>query len=119
MRWLKHAFAVEPPGPVEPDDEQKAIVERVCREIVRRHLTTPAIVFLESSRPLNYLGSQALHFFTPIVSVLGNAAPYQHFANFLARRGSVDYLCERIQELESQCQDQGPSPDQTETALPK
>lgn len=105
MRWLKHAFAVDPPGPAEPSEEQRAAVETVCREIIRRRLVTPALAFLEMARPLNFLGSQALHFLGPFLSVLGEqqAAPeaHKHLAQFLERRGSIDYICARIEDLEA------------------
>lgn len=101
MRWLKHAFAVEEPGPVDPTPEQKAAVDAVCRQIVKRHLTTPALAFLEMSRPLNYLGSQAMHFFAPFLSVLTESQGHRHFAAFLEHRGSIDYLCGHIEELEA------------------
>lgn len=102
MKWLKHAFAVDPPGPAEPTPEQQPAVEKVCREIVRRHMTTPALVFLEMSRPLNYVGSQALHFFQPVISVLTDSAGPKHFAEFLERRGSIEYICRRIEDLEAE-----------------
>lgn len=102
MKWLKHAFAVDPPGPAEPTPEQKSAVDKVCAEIVRRHLTMPALVFLESSRPLNFLGSQAMHFFMPIVSAITDSRGPQHFAEFLSRRGSIDYLCRRIEDYEDE-----------------
>lgn len=107
MRWLKHAFSVDPPGPAKPTPEQEAAVDKVCAEIVRRHLTTPALVFLEMSRPLNYLGAQALHFFAPFVAVLTDAEGHRHFAAFLEQRGSVDYLCGRIEELEAAAEREG------------
>lgn len=100
-QWLKHAFAIEPPGPAVPTDPQRAAVERICQAIVRRRLTVAALVFLESARPLNYVGSQALHFFTPFISVLADAGEYRHLAAFLEQRGSVEYLCQRLEELES------------------
>jgi hypothetical protein len=99
---LKHAFAVEPSGPAEPTPEQRAIVDRLCREIVRRHLTAPALLYLEVSRPLNYLGSQAMHFFRPIVAALFDTRGYEQFACFLERRGSVDYLCARLEYFEAE-----------------
>ena len=102
MEWLKHAFAVEPPGPVEPTEEQRPVVERVCGEVVRRGLTTPAIMALEMSRPLNFVGSQALHFFSPIISALTDAQGHKQFAEFLEHRGSIEYLCRRIEELEAE-----------------
>ncbi len=102
MRWLKHAFAVEPSGPTEPTEQQRAAVERVCVEIVRRHLTTPAIMFLEMSRPLNFIGAQVLHFFAPFVSTLTEAEGHKHFASFLEQRGSIDFISRRIEALEAE-----------------
>ena len=101
MQWLKHAFAVDPPGPAEPTDAQRPVVERICREVVRRHLTTPALLFLEMSRPLNNVGAHLLHFFTPVLSVFADAAQLREFARFLERRGSIDFLCRRIEDLEA------------------
>ncbi len=102
MRWLKHAFAVEKPGPAEPTPEQKSATEAVCRQIVKRHLTTPTILFLEMSRPLNYVAAQLLHFFGPILTMISQRDGHRHFAAFLEHRGSIDYLCRRIEELEAQ-----------------
>lgn len=102
MRWLKHAFAVEPSGPAEPTPEQERVIDRLCRELVRRHLTTPALLFLEMSRPMNYLGAQAMHFFSPFISAVTDAQGHRHFAAFLERRGSIDYLCRRIEQLEAE-----------------
>lgn len=99
-QWLSHAFAVEEPGEAEPDDEARPIVERLCREIVRRRLTTPALLVLEASRPLNFVTSQALHFLSPLLSAVTDARGHEHLARFLERRGSIDYFCNRIEDLE-------------------
>lgn len=101
IEWLKHAFAVEPPGPAEPTQVQRPVVEKVCVEIVHRHLSTPALAFLEMSRPLNYIGSQALHFFSPLIDAVTDAQGHRRFAEFLEHRGSIDYLCRRIESLEA------------------
>lgn len=99
LEWLKHAFAIEPEGPVEPNEAQKAVVDRLCRQVVERGMATPALVFLESVRPLNYVTSQTLQFFAPILSVVADAKACQDLADFLEHRGSVDYLCRRIEEM--------------------
>jgi len=101
VRWLKHAFAVDPPGPCEPDESERLLVDRICKEIVRRRLSTPALLYLEVAGPLGYLGSQAMHFFRPIVSAIFNTQGYERFARYLERRGSVDYICNRLEELEA------------------
>jgi hypothetical protein len=99
---LSHAFAVDPPGPAEPTDPERAVVERVCREVVRRHLTTPAIAFLQMTQPLNFLASQAMQFFMPIVSAVADTQGVQHFAAFLEHRGSIEYICRRLESLEGE-----------------
>jgi hypothetical protein len=99
---LSHAFAVDPPGPAEPTEPQRAVVERLCREVVRRRLTTPAIAFLQMSQPLNFIASQALHFFMPILSAVTDTQGVQHFAVFLEHRGSVEYICRRLEALEDE-----------------
>ena len=49
------------------------MAEARVRQVAERGLTTPALVFLESVRPLNYVSSQALTFFTPILSAIADA----------------------------------------------
>jgi hypothetical protein len=120
VKWLKNAFAIDPPGPAEPTPDQKVAVDKVCAEVVRRRLTSPAILFLESSRPLNYLGSQVLHFFTPFVTVLTDSRAPGDFAEFLSQRGAIDYMCQKIEDLdeEARLQDKKsstPTTDETET----
>lgn len=100
--WLKHAFAVDPPGPAEPTPPQAKVVDMICAEVVRRHLTTPALTFLEMSRPLNFVGAQAMHFFTPLVEAVIDAEGHRQFAAFLEQRGSIDYICRRIEEVENE-----------------
>ncbi|RPI57244.1 MAG: hypothetical protein EHM55_02505 [Acidobacteria bacterium] len=102
LAWLKHAFAVDPPGPAEPDEAQARIVERVCREIVRRGLTTPAMMALEMGRPLNHLSAQVLTFFQPFVAIVGDATALEQFTGFLEQRGSIDYISARIAALDDE-----------------
>jgi hypothetical protein len=101
---LKHAFAIEAEGPAEPNEPQRLIIERLVREVVRRRLTTPALLTLELGRPLNYVSAQVLHFFQPILGAVTDAASYEEFTAFLERRGSLDYLSARIEEVERECE---------------
>ena len=98
---LKHAFAIQSETDTVFTEEQKNLVDKVCREISRRHLTTPALIFLESFRPLNYIGSQILHYFHPFISAITNANGYRIFTEFLEKRSSVDYLYDRIEYFEN------------------
>ena len=100
-QWFRNAFAVEANAELVVDDESRVIIDKLAYEIVRRRLTTPALLALEMGRPLNYIGSQAMVFMQPIVSVLFDTDGYEAFARFMEQRKSVDYLCDRIEQAEA------------------
>ncbi len=105
MKNWRNAFAVEPPGPAEPTEQERSAVEWFCLQVARRHLTTPALIGLEMSRPLNAIAANAMHFFSPGVWALlrqQSYEHYQHFATFLERRGSLEWILRRIEELEGE-----------------
>ncbi|QDT28715.1 hypothetical protein Enr10x_40600 [Gimesia panareensis] len=101
-QWLANAFAIERPEDFAPTAEQQEIADRVCREIVRRDMVTLAILSLETCRPLNYVGSQAIHFFTPFLSFLVEPRSQKLFAEFLEKRGSIEWLCQRLETLSNE-----------------
>src|SRR5207247_6747425 len=82
---VRHAFAVEPEGqPLSPED--LALLERVPAAVVERGMATPAILFLESVGPMNFLGSQALHYFTTLFEVVFRQRDVESVAFLLERR---------------------------------
>jgi hypothetical protein len=97
--WLKHAFAVAPPGSAQPSVEQATAIDAVCREIVRRELTLPAQMLLDSSAPLSFLAGQSLRLFEPFLGVLLNPESVRQFATFLEQPGALDYIANRLDEL--------------------
>ena len=101
VKWLKHAFAVDPPGAADPTQLQRMLVEKLCVELVRRHLTMPVRLMLEMCRPLNYVSAQLLHFFQPIAGIITNTDEYEAFARFLEQRGSIDYISLRLEAVEA------------------
>jgi hypothetical protein len=100
--WFAHAFAVEKASDIDPTPEQREIVDRLCAEVVRRRLATPALMGLEMSRPFNGVSAATMHLFQPVIAAVMNTASYEQFARFLEHRGSIDYLCRRIQHFESE-----------------
>lgn len=88
---VQHAFAVEPAGkPLSAED--MALLERVAAAVVEREMAVPAVVFLESIGPMNFLGSQALHFFTPILEVVFPQRDVERVALLLERRDTLSRL---------------------------
>jgi len=111
VEWIRHAFATQPPGPAQPTEAQRLLVDRLCREIVRRRMSAPAYVILEMGRPLNYLSAQLMHFFQPFLTVLADATAYDQIAVFLEQRGSIDYISDRLRVLEAEAAHPARSPD--------
>lgn len=99
--FLRHAFAVESDRPIDPTPEELAVLERVVDEVVRRRMVAPALGFLEMSRPLNGVGSAAIHFLTPVAAVLADPSALDTLARFLEKRGSIDCLCRMIEDAEA------------------
>ena len=114
MSWrdrMRNAFAVDKPGAAEPTERQAEICDRVCKAVVKRGMTLPALMALEMGRPLNFVASQAIHFFTPIISVILDGPTIEEFATFLEQRGSVEYLCQRLEHWDRV----GPEAQETES----
>lgn len=88
---LRHAFAVEPENqPLGLEDIQ--LLERIAEVIVKRRMAAPATMFLESMGPMNFLGSQALHFLMPILDCAFNTKEVEQVARLLERRDTVTRL---------------------------
>lgn len=100
-KWLANAFAIERPEDFAPTAEQQEIADHICREIVRRDMVTLAILSLETCRPLNYVGAQAIHFFSPFLSFLVDPRSQKLFAQFLEKRGSIEWMCRRLETLDA------------------
>jgi hypothetical protein len=92
-----HAFAVAP-ADAEFSSEEKALLERIAQLFVRRGMAAPALLFLESLGPLNFLGGQIVHGLKPFLDMACDPAEIGRLAVILERRASVDRLITLIQE---------------------
>ena len=80
-----------------PEPEQRALLEKVATWIVRRGLTAPAILFLETGKPLNFLGSQLLIGLSPFIQAIFKGDEYQKFALIIEKDANVELLIELIE----------------------
>ena len=88
---LRHAFSAQSdPNPLKADDV--SLMERIAEALVRRGMAAPATVFLESLGPMNFLGSQALHFLAPIIDCAFDAKEIERVARLLERRDTIPRL---------------------------
>ena len=83
------------------------LLERVADAVVKRGMAAPATVFLESLGPMNFLGSQALYFLTPIVEWAFQAKEVEQVARLLERRDTISRL---IAIIETKSAPQSSSP---------
>jgi hypothetical protein len=95
---LRHAFAVDPPGPAEPTPEERAALDPLIAEVRKRGMTRPALLFLESVRPLNGVGAQALHFMQPFATAVLDPVRYRVLSQYLERRGSIEWLALQFED---------------------
>ncbi|MEZ5065538.1 MAG: hypothetical protein R3B81_12470 [bacterium] len=80
------------------DDDR--LLDRTAQAVVRWGMSVPAIFMLESSKPLSFVGSQFLHFLSPIVHTVFNAKELDQFAKMLERRETIEELIRRIERAE-------------------
>jgi hypothetical protein len=97
IKALKHAFAVGPAeGEVAPLPES---LERFAEEVVRRGMETPAILLLETIRPLSFLSSQVVLAMSPLMSLVADSNTLDELAKALEDRRTVQRLIARIETL--------------------
>jgi hypothetical protein len=63
--------------------EQQEIMDKIAKKVVLWKMSVPAILFLESVKPLNYIGSQMLVFFEPFVQTLFSWKDYDEFRKMM------------------------------------
>ena len=107
MSWKKfkaafaNAFACDD-GRADITPEDIVLLDKIADFVVRRGMVTPALLVLESTGPLNFVGSSVMAFFRPVVGIIFNTTQYERFERLLEHRCSIKLLAERIELRESQ-----------------
>jgi len=86
-------------GPLTEADRE--LLRQLAMAIARRRMITPAVLFLESLRPLSYMGSQAMIFLKPFLTPFFNTERYERLAEILERREGVEALVQAIESAAS------------------
>lgn len=94
-------------GVTAEDDElspqqRDELVEKIARAVVDRNLTAPAVFFLESVKPLSFIGSQVMVFLDPIVRSIFNLRGYNEVRLAMEDRQNVELLLRRIEALDAE-----------------
>ena len=83
------------PEPLSAEDE--ALLDRLAARVVELRMDLPAILALESGRPLGFLASQAMVFFAPFARSIFRLPDYRRFATLIERRDTIEKLVTRIE----------------------
>jgi hypothetical protein len=89
------------PGGAEADPDE-ALLTAIASRVVRMGMAVPAVFFLESSKPLSFIGSQALVFLEPFVKAFLNLKSYDRFTALMEERENVERLIQKVEQLEEE-----------------
>ena len=98
---FKDAFALHPDGDKPKlTEKQSELLDKLAKKVVDYRMTVPAIMFLETVKPLSYVGSQTLVFFEPMVKAVFNIAEYDDLRIIMEDRRNVEELLVRIEKFD-------------------
>jgi hypothetical protein len=107
---IRDIFQV-PGGNKTPDDgkptpDEQVLMDRIAKWVVKRGLTVPAILTLESVKPLNWIGSQAMVFFDPffssIITSKTTLKDYETFQHMMEKRQNVENMLLTIERFDAE-----------------
>lgn len=78
------------------------LLDRLARRVVDLRMELPAILTLETGKPLSVIAAQTLVFFEPMVQALFSFPDYRRFALLIERRDAVEALIQRIERQADQ-----------------
>ena len=91
-------------NPLPVDDITKEEAEEICRQVAEKiiqwQLVTPAILFLESFRPLDVVGAHLYLFFQPLLELLFSFPQGEKFAKLMMKRENVEYFLELLEKMD-------------------
>ena len=78
--------------------DDRAFLDEIADAIARRRLISPALFFLESSKPLNFVASQLLVFLRPFIGMWWDRpATWDRLQRLLEQRASIELLVRRLE----------------------
>jgi len=83
----------------EVTEPQRLAVDSVVRFIDRFGMHVPAILTLESMRPLTFVGSQFMHLLTPSIGAFLTVTQWEAMAALLEERDGIEYLICQIEAV--------------------
>ena len=93
---------LQAPNPNPHSDLDLEFIKRIAKRIHKSGLITPAVLFLEMTKPLALIGSHAMIFFGPIITAFINAEGYYRAAEIFEDSNNFEKLITEIELLENE-----------------
>ncbi len=84
------------------EERKRYLIHKIAQRIVDLRMAPVAIVFLESSKPLSFLGNQLLIFLQPFYRALFAYQEYEEITAMLEDRANIEALICEIERLEEE-----------------
>lgn len=84
------------------EERKKILIGKIAQKVVDYRLSPVAIIFLESSKPLSFLGNQFMIFMQPFYRAIFSFREYEEIAAMLEDRNNVEALICEIERLEEE-----------------
>jgi hypothetical protein len=111
--WLRYAFAVEKYDESSLSEDDKGALQRLAERVHARRTTSAVILWMQSNRHMNFIGSQMMVAAQPVFEMTHpllnavlrnfglNVPPedYPLLVSAFEKRYSVEYLIQRLEAL--------------------
>jgi len=84
------------------EERKKILINKIAQKVIDYRLAPVAIVFLESSKPISFLGNQFLIFMQPFYRALFAYREYEEITAMLEDRNNIEALICEIERLEEE-----------------
>jgi isocitrate dehydrogenase kinase/phosphatase len=102
---LRHAFSVKVASDLPPEMADE-LIDRICQKLFEKNLLEPAVMFVQSSYPMAYYGSQAMLVLEPFIAgflelfwpAFLEVAPYEELQRLFENREYVQRFLARLDD---------------------
>ncbi|MBN2379199.1 hypothetical protein JXM67_05300 [candidate division WOR-3 bacterium] len=83
------------------EERKTELCTTIAEKVIQFRVASIVIIFLESVKPLSFMGSQLMVFLSPMVTAFTSGTWYEEMTAFFEERSNLEMLIQRIEELES------------------
>ena len=86
----------------ELSEKELELFDRLAKAVVERRMTVPALMLLESLKPLNWIGSQLMLLLEPISVYIMNFKELKTLRRAFQKRHAMEELARRIEKASAE-----------------